>query len=73
MQGKVSTPVGISIVVVALLVVGFVFWRSMSHGAGRNEKGIPRDSIPESQQAGMNAMKSIPVPGMNPGGGSAPR
>ena len=67
MQGKISTPVGVSIVVVALLVVGFVFWRSMSHGSRGDEKGIPRDTIPESQQAGMNAMKSIPIPGSNPG------
>ena len=69
MQSKISTPVGVSLVVVALLLVGFIFWKSQVRTVNLDEKGIPRTDMNPETKAGFDAMKSIPAGGQ--GGQSA--
>ena len=63
MQSKISTPMGVGIVVVALLLVGFLFWKSQVKSVNLDEKGIPRVDMNPETKAGFDAMKSIPTGG----------
>lgn len=62
MQGKVSTPLGVTIVVAAVLVVGFMIWKVTAGSSAGPLKGIPRENIPEETRSGYDALQKIPKP-----------
>ena len=61
MQSRISTPIAVSLLVVAVLLVGFVFWRSQAKSANLDEKGIPRTDINPETKPGFDAMSKIPI------------
>lgn len=64
MQFKITTPVGVTIVVIALLLCVFVFWKSQAAASDpTGGKGIPRtDGLTETQKAGMDIMNRAARP-----------
>jgi hypothetical protein len=68
MQFKITTPVGVTIVIVALLLCVFVFWKSQSVTSdSTGGKGIPRtDGLTPMQKSGIDIMNRADRPDVTP-------
>jgi flagellar basal body-associated protein FliL len=64
MQSKISTPIAVVVILIALAVVGFFVWRSQAKSGPTNEKGIPLP--PAEARPGADAMQNLWKSGVKP-------
>ncbi len=65
MQTKISTPIVVVVILIALAVVGFFVWKSQSKSGGETDaKGIPLP--PAEARPGANALSDLWKKGTKP-------